>query len=101
MYGRLIVILTLGRLLVWLLQTSGLTKRIWQRHPILTELGECDLCLGCWVFTALAWTMKMNVFDPFYSAGISEVATGCALAFVVHLVRIGWQTRFGTLDLDG
>lgn len=101
MYGRLIVILTLGRLVVWLLQTNGLSRRLWKRHPILTELGECDLCLGCWVFTALAWAMKMNVLDPFYSAGISEVVTGCALAFVVHLVRIGWQTRFGILELDG
>jgi len=100
-YGPIIVIAVVGRLLIWLLQTSGLTKRLWQRHSILTELGECDLCLGTWTYTALAWAAHVNLFSPFYAAGISEVATGCALAFVTHLLRIGWTTRFGTLELDG
>ena len=46
--------LAAGRLLTWLLQTNGLTRPVWDRHAKLKELADCDLCLGFWVYLALA-----------------------------------------------
>ncbi len=48
------IFLLAGRLITWLLQTSGLMKPLWNKHKLLTELAECDLCLGFWVYLALA-----------------------------------------------
>ena len=95
----LIIAIVLGRLFIWVIQTNGLTRRIWKRHPILTELGECDFCLGVWVFTLLAWKMGVNFLEPDYYPLLSEFFTGIALSFGVHLARIGWTASFTVMDL--
>jgi hypothetical protein len=96
---RLIVMLVLGRLMVWALQTSGPTRRFWRLHPILKELGECDFCLGVWVFLALDILLRVNITDPYYMPYISEVVTAVTVSFAVHLARIGWSVNYGVLDL--
>lgn len=91
--------LVLGRLVIWAAQTSGPTKRIWDWKPILTELGECDFCLGFWVYLALAWIMDVNLLEPNYFPFVSEIVTAIAVSFGVHLARIGWTMQYGVLDL--
>jgi hypothetical protein len=91
--------LVLGRLIIWAAQTSGPTKRLWNLRPILTELGECDFCLGFWVYLGLAAVMRVNIFDPYYFPVFSEVVTALTASFGVHLARIGWTMKFGVLDL--
>lgn len=98
---RLIAMVVVGRLAVWLLQTSGPTKRLWALNSFLTELGECDLCLGCWVFPLLAWALGVNLLEPVYVVVVSELLTGWLIAFAVHLGRIGWTTKFGVTVLHG
>ncbi len=85
----------LGRLLVWVLQTSGPTKRFWDLHPFLQELGECDFCTGCWVYTILAIMLDVNLTAPIYAPIASEVITGVTFAFVAHLATVGWRTKWG------
>lgn len=92
--------MAVGRLLVWIAETSGPTKRIWNLHPFLTELGECDFCLGCWIFPPLAAYFSVNFTAPLYVPVASEIITGIATAFIVHLVRLGWQTKFGVHILE-
>lgn len=97
---RLLALVVVGRLVVWLAQTSGPTKRLWSLHPLLTDLGECDLCLGCWVFPMLAWALGVNLLEPVYVPFVSELLTGWLVSFGVHLARIGWQDKFGVTVLD-
>jgi hypothetical protein len=91
----LVVLGVLGRLLVWVLQTSGPTRRFWSLHPFLTELGLCDFCVGCWVFSLLAWPLRVNLLSPIYVPILSEIATGITFSFVSHLVAIGWRAKWG------
>lgn len=95
-----VVLATLGRLLVWTLQTSGPTRRFWSLHPLLTELGECDFCVGCWVFSLLAWPLGVNLLTPVYIPALSEVVTGITFGFISHLAAIGWRSKWGTEVLD-
>lgn len=95
-----VVLATLGRLLVWVVQTSGPTRRFWSLHPFLTELGECDFCVGCWVFSLLAWPLGVNLVGPVYIPVLSEVVTGIAFSFISHLVAAGWRAKWGTEVLD-
>ena len=96
---NLIAVLVLGRLVTWAFQTSGPTKKIWSLHPLLAELGECDFCLGVWVYLVLVAVVRINLLDPFYYPFVSEVVTAIALSFGVHLARIGWSMKFGVMDL--
>jgi len=84
-----------GRLVIWLLQTSGPTSRIWKLHPILAELGECDLCLGAWIMPIMVALFGVNLLSPIYVPVVSEVLTGWLYAFGLHLARLGWQAKFG------
>jgi len=95
----LAIYLVLGRLFIWAVQTSGPSKRIWRLHPLLTELGECDFCLGFWIYLALGWAMKINLLAPDYIPVLSEVGTAIVASFMVHLVRLGWVMKFGVMDI--
>ena len=92
---KIITLAVVGRLLVWVLQTSGPTKKIWKLHPFLTELGECDFCLGCWVFSAMAYIFGFNLLDPIYVPVLSEVVTGILVSLISHLAALGWKQRWG------
>jgi hypothetical protein len=83
-----------GRLLTWLVQTNGLSRPIWRLHPTLTELGECDLCLGFWGFLAMAILAGKPMFN-LWPRWFDYVAQAAISTFVVHLVRLGWQRKFG------
>ena len=91
----IVVLAALGRLLVWVTQTSGPTRRFWRLHPFLAELGACDFCVGCWVFSLLAWPLRVNLLAPVYVPVLSEVLTGIAFSFVSHLVSQGWRAKWG------
>lgn len=96
----LIGMLVLGRLIIWTAQTSGPTVRLWKLHPTLTGLGECDFCLGFWVYLALSLIVPLDqLWEPIYFPVISEVTTALAASFGVHLARVGWTMKFGVLDL--
>lgn len=98
---HLLVLVGVGRLVVWLLQMSGPTQRLWRLHPFLEELGQCDFCLGCWIFPLGAWLLGVNLLDPVYVPVVSEILTGWLVAFGVHLARLGWNERFGVTVLRG
>lgn len=83
-----------GRLLIWLIQTNGLSRLIWDLHPTLTELGECDLCLGFWGFLAMATLTGKPMFN-LWPRWFDYVAQAAISTFVVHLVRLGWHSKFG------
>lgn len=87
--------LAAGRLITWLLQINGLMRPIWNRHPLLTELGECDLCLSFWVYLLIgAFLPAAFGLWPWWL----EVVILAALAsLLVHLLRLGWQDKFGTV----
>jgi hypothetical protein len=97
---RLLALVVVGRLVVWLFQTSGPTQRLWKLHPLLTDLGECDLCMGCWVFPLVAWALGVNLLEPVYIPVASQVLTGWLVSFGVHLARIGWNAKFGVTVLE-
>lgn len=96
---KLLTCLVLGRLAVWTIQTNGLTQPIFDVHPKLEELRDCDFCLGFWVFTGLAMAFGINLLEPLYIPVLSETLTGLAMSFGVHLARLGYEMKFGVINL--
>ncbi len=96
----IILWLLFGRLAIWTIQTNGLTRPVFSLHAKLEELVECDLCLGFWVFSGLAWAMGINLIEPVYIPALSEIFSGLAASFAVHLARMGWHDKFSIIQLD-
>lgn len=88
--GEFVIYLATGRLLTWLVQTSGLTRPLFDRHPLLKELSECDLCTGFWVFLALSPRADLG-FRP---RALNRVAWAAGGSFAAHLLRLGWHSKF-------
>lgn len=86
-----------GRLIIWLLQTNDLMRPVWQFRPLLTELGDCDLCLGFWVYLVLALFVQLPGVWPWY---VEILILAAVASFTMHLVRLGWQTKFGVVIDD-
>lgn len=98
MYYELLLYTLTGKLVIFILQKfafANLSKRgklLGSRF--LNELFECDLCLGVWVFTGLAVAFEINLVDLFYVPIISEILTGAAMSFLVHVFSNGWKALY-------
>lgn len=85
--------LLVGRLLTWLVQINELSTPIWKAHPKLAKLGECDLCLGFWVFLAMALVARKATFTlwPRWFDCVVQAAIG---SYTAHMLRLGWKSKF-------
>lgn len=91
--------LAIGRLLTWLLQIAGLLKPVWNLHRLLTELSQCDLCLGWWIYLILAVFLPERPFG-YFPHWIEIVSLASISTLMAHLLRLGWQSKFGTVVID-
>lgn len=76
-----------------MVQIAGILRPVWGLHPLLEELRACDLCLGFWVYLALA----LFVPPPFalFPWPIEVVILAMMASFMAHLLRLGWSSKFG------
>lgn len=67
----------------------------------LEQLYKCDLCLGVWVYWALAIILGMNLFEEYgYVSILSEFLTGLSVSFIMWLVSTGWKSHFTVTILE-
>lgn len=92
-----IVYVVVGKLLIFL--GGKFPYFVNSKIEFIRKLFSCDLCLGCWVYFVLAVFLQVKLFDDVYVyvPFVSEIITGCATSFVVHLISIGWRERFSTV----
>lgn len=68
------------------------------RIDFVRRVWECDLCCGVYVYTFLSIVTRISLFNElFYTPLISEAITGGILAFIVHLITLGWKSKFEVL----
>jgi len=96
----------IGRLTIYLLQkfpkhSLPFIGKLFREGKFLDELFSCDMCLGVWIYTGLAFIMNMNmVGEYFYIPILSEFLTGAIMSFVMHLISIGWDAKFSTIHIE-
>jgi len=93
-----LVFLLLGKVSIYFLQTFPYQKIV--KWEFLQEMFSCDLCLGFWVYTFLCFVFGMN-FYTFYAPIVSEVLSGASASFIMHILSIGWKTKFSTIVIEG
>ena len=108
-----LVFLGLGKLVIYTIRIAGILAPIWgffrasegrirrrfalppTQDYVIDEFLECGFCLGVWVFSFLAFYIKLNIFEFFPKGIISYVLTGIFSSFVVHLLDGGYCYHFG------
>lgn len=102
-----VLFLAIGRLLTWFLMIASPIQYLWnildrpfaarwQVRPF-SELGQCDLCLGFWVYLFLGFFLPAYGPFPWW---LNLIVLAAFSSFVVHLIRLGWQAKFGTVVLN-
>lgn len=77
-----------------MLQVAGPLRPLWALHPLLTELSECDLCLGFWVYLMLALSLMAQPFGLF-PWPMESIVLAMLASLMAHLIRLGWLSKFG------
>ena len=88
--GSFLLYLAIGKLLTWLGQKFLVSINLFR------SLAECDLCLGVWIFSGLAIALKITILSDVlpHVHILSEIVAGCVSAFIMHILTLGWKTKF-------
>lgn len=84
--------LIIGKVFIYFLQKFPTDRII--KFKFLQDLIKCDLCLGWWVYTGLAFLFLVNPFSIYYIF-LGCVFTGSLSTLLVHLLSVGWKSEFG------
>ena len=82
-----------GRVSIFMLQMNMALRRAVSGHKDFKELLDCDLCLGFWVYLCIGVLSRQRI-DWTDSKLINYLTTASMCATLMHIFRIGWETRF-------
>lgn len=96
MIEQFVVVLLIGKLVMFLARKAPYQNWV----PFLKDLFACELCLGVWVYTALALVFDFHVPLTFpYIPILSEFFTGAIASFTMWLLTDGWNSKFSVMVL--
>ena len=105
--SEIVIYVLIGRLLVHLgqkfpFQSLLFIGRWWKEGEFLNSLFTCDLCLGTWIYFLLAIFFDIDLFSESMWLNIKLVnwfLTGATVSFLVHVFAIGWNLKFGVVEI--
>lgn len=91
-----IVFLLIGQVLIFLWDNFPLPDILEQNQKIY-KLHHCHLCSGVWIYTFLAYVMKISLlqslgFEHVWVVG--DFITGGLVSFISHIFITGWKEIF-------
>lgn len=89
----------IGRLFIYLsMHFPPLSE---SRFDYVKRLFSCDLCSGVFIFSGLSFVMGEVLFSEiFYLPIASHIITGGITSFLVHLIYLGWKSKFDILVIE-
>ena len=94
----------IGKLIIYIVQTFPLDTvlvigKLFREDRLFGKLWLCDLCLGVWVYFALALMFEVNVL-PMYFPYVTEMIMGMMTSLLVHLISLGWSAKFKEIIIE-
>ncbi len=94
----------IGKLIIYIVQTFPLDTvlvigKLFREDRFFGKLWLCDLCLGVWVYFALALMFEVNVL-PRYFPYVTEMIMGMMTSLLVHLISLGWSAKFKEIIIE-
>jgi hypothetical protein len=103
---QLVVYALVGKLIIFLLQkfpkhTLPIIGKLFREGRLLGDLFSCNLCLGFWVYSGLAFLFQINLTNEFFYIPIlSEFVSGAIVAFLMHLISAGWEAQYQNIIIE-
>jgi hypothetical protein len=102
---KFLAYLALGKLIIYIAQAFPFQELIFfdklmKPDRFLGKLWSCDLCLGIYLLSGLAYFLHVDILTSLgfsYVPFVSEVLTGMASSFVLHIFMIGLNAKFGVI----
>jgi len=88
-----------GKLLLFFARKFPPIQKVCQSGELLSQLYNCDLCLGFWVYLVLAPFLNVDV-KQIKNKILRWVITACFTSLLSVLVSQGWQEEFGMLVIE-
>lgn len=82
--------LLLGRLVIWVLQTSPVFDFL-RRRKFFNEMLLCDFCTGFWVFLVVGLFYGEVLMAPLPWNPITWVLNALLSSYIMHLISLGWE----------
>lgn len=79
---------------------------VFRKFPLVGEIDgtfwrsliDCDLCLGVWIYTVLAYMWGLSLGEN-YIIGLSELVVGSVTSFLVYVFVEGWNSLFRIVEI--
>lgn len=99
MYISYILYCIVGKLLIYLGMKFPPLRD--SKIGFVQSLFSCDECLGVWVYSFLSFAMGEVLFQEYiYWPIIGNFVTGAVTSFVVHLISLGWKSKFEIIVIE-
>ena len=99
MSSSFLAYLVVGKILIFFSMKFVKDNKMFE-GGFIGRLLRCDLCLGVWIYSPLAYLLGTSMTDLLPVGVVSSIITGMATSFVVHVFSAGWNTRFSTVVID-
>jgi hypothetical protein len=91
-----------GKLLTWAAMNAEPVDIIRRRSDYINRMLTCDFCTGTWVYMFLAFFFgfkrkSRDVLGIPYIPVLTEFIIGVGASLTMHLLRIGWETKFNAV----
>jgi hypothetical protein len=100
--AELLLLTIFGRILIFLWMEFPLPR--WADSiEFIHKLHSCDLCSGVWGYTILFLIFNVDILQMLglpHIIFIGGLLTGGAISFLVHLVTIGYRTKFSSIVIE-
>jgi hypothetical protein len=93
-----LVYLGSGKLLLFFARKFPPIQRLTYNRELLSELYNCDLCSGFWLYLVLAPFFKINM--NIENKILRWIVTACLSSLMMVLIKTGWEDLFGTLVIE-
>lgn len=88
-----------GKVVLYAFQS--LTSNLTIKSNFIQKLIGCDFCLGCWLYMGLVWAFGMGAETGQSAIPLVDVVLwGIGISFAVHLISLGWKTKFETIVIE-
>jgi hypothetical protein len=94
--GSWIAYIFIGKLFIYLWGIFPLPQFL-EENKIINKLHTCSLCSGVWIYSVLSFFMGMSLLNVLGFTDVlivSQLITGGAISFVVHIFSVGWRDFF-------
>jgi len=90
-----------GKLFLFLVRKFPPVIVLSRKTEFSKELFDCDLCLGFWIYLALAPFFKIKI-DTIENKPVRNTVLAAVATFLMFLISSGWRENFENLVIvDG